>query len=49
MAWSSCTFHFPSSVSWLTSAEHLDPLAKIREFKVTAVRLEKVEEPIPAG
>ncbi|MCB0253102.1 MAG: molybdopterin-dependent oxidoreductase [Anaerolineae bacterium] len=41
------TFHFPAaSVNWLTSAEHLDPLAKIPEFKVTAVRLEKVGEPV---
>ena len=41
------TFHFPAaSVNWLTSAEHLDPLAKIPEFKVTAVRLEKVKEPV---
>jgi formate dehydrogenase major subunit/formate dehydrogenase alpha subunit len=37
------TFHFPAQgANWLTSAEHLDPVAKIPEFKVTAVRLEKV-------
>lgn len=37
------TFHFPEqAANWLTSAEHLDPVAKIPEFKVTAVRLEKV-------
>ncbi len=37
------TFHFPDqAANWLTSAEHLDPVAKIPEFKVTAVRLEKV-------
>lgn len=37
------TFHFPAqAANWLTSAEHLDPVAKIPEFKVTAVRLEKV-------
>ncbi|MFN2164649.1 MAG: molybdopterin dinucleotide binding domain-containing protein, partial [Anaerolineae bacterium] len=36
------TFHFPDqSANWLTSAQHLDPVAKIPEFKVTAVRLEK--------
>ncbi len=36
------TFHFPDqAANWLTSAEHLDPVAKIPEFKVTAVRLEK--------
>ncbi len=37
------TFHFPDeAANWLTSAEHLDPVAKIPSFKVTAVRLEKV-------
>jgi formate dehydrogenase major subunit/formate dehydrogenase alpha subunit len=37
------TFHFPGeAANWLTSAEHLDPVAKIPSFKVTAVRLEKV-------
>ncbi len=37
------TFHFPEqAANWLTSAEHLDPVAKIPSFKVTAVRLEKV-------
>ena len=37
------TFHFPDQgANWLTSAEHLDPVAKIPEFKVTAVRLERV-------
>lgn len=36
------TFHFPEqAANWLTSAEHLDPVAKIPEFKVTAVRLER--------
>ncbi len=36
------TFHFPDqAANWLTSAEHLDPVAKIPSFKVTAVRLEK--------
>jgi formate dehydrogenase major subunit/formate dehydrogenase alpha subunit len=38
------TFHFPDqAANWLTSGEHLDPVAKIPEFKVTAVRLEAVE------
>ena len=36
------TFHFPEqAANWLTSAEHLDPVAKIPSFKVTAVRLER--------
>lgn len=36
------TFHFPDQgANWLTSAAHLDPVAKIPSFKVTAVRLEK--------
>ncbi len=34
---------FPDqAANWLTSAEHLDPVAKIPEFKVTAVLLERV-------
>jgi len=38
------TFHFPDqAANWLTSAEHLDPVAKIPSFKVTAVRLEQVD------
>jgi len=37
------TFHFPAqAANWLTSGEHLDPVAKIPELKVTAVRLERV-------
>ncbi len=37
------TFHFPDqSANWLTTGEYMDPVAKIPEFKVTAVRLEAV-------
>jgi formate dehydrogenase major subunit/formate dehydrogenase alpha subunit len=43
------TFHFPAqAANWLTSGEHLDPVAKIPELKVTAVRLERVNGK-PAG
>ncbi len=38
------TFHFPAeAANWLTSAEHLDPLAKIPEYKVCAVAIERVD------
>jgi formate dehydrogenase alpha subunit len=37
------TFHFvETAVNWLTNADSLDPVAKIPEYKVCAVKVEKV-------
>jgi predicted molibdopterin-dependent oxidoreductase YjgC len=40
------TFHFPSSAANFLTNPALDPLAKIPEFKVCAVRIEAVQDGI---
>lgn len=40
----SMTFHFGESPTNILTGNHLDPVAKIPELKVTAVRVEKVQE-----
>lgn len=40
----SMTFHFGESPTNVLTAANLDPVAKIPEFKVTAVRVEKVQQ-----
>jgi predicted molibdopterin-dependent oxidoreductase YjgC len=42
------TFHFAESATNLLTNPALDPVSKIPELKVCAVRVEKVVEKVPA-
>jgi len=39
------TFHFAEAAANLLTSNHIDPVAKIPEYKVSAVRIEALEEP----
>jgi len=41
------TFHYAEAAVNLLTADNLDPVAKIPDYKVTAVKVERVEEGIP--
>ncbi len=42
------TFHYAEAAANLLTSEHIDPVAKIPEYKVSAVRVEPVAEGVPA-
>ncbi len=42
------TFHFAEAAANLLTPKHIDPIAKIPEYKVSAVRIEPVEESVKA-
>jgi formate dehydrogenase alpha subunit len=42
------TFHYAEAAANLLTPSHIDPVAKIPEYKVSAVRIEAVDEPQPA-
>jgi predicted molibdopterin-dependent oxidoreductase YjgC len=41
-------FHFREAAANLLTTDYIDPVAKIPEYKVSAVRVEPVEEAVPA-
>jgi predicted molibdopterin-dependent oxidoreductase YjgC len=42
------TFHYAEAAANLLTPSHIDPVAKIPEYKVSAVRVEAVDLPQPA-
>jgi predicted molibdopterin-dependent oxidoreductase YjgC len=42
------TFHYAEAAANLLTSDAVDPVAKIPEYKVAAVRLERLAEDIPA-
>jgi len=40
------TFHYAEAAANLLTSKNIDPVAKIPEYKVSAVRIEAVQEPV---
>jgi predicted molibdopterin-dependent oxidoreductase YjgC len=41
------TFHFAEAAVNLLTIDAVDPVAKIPEYKVAAVRVDRISEPVP--
>jgi len=43
------TFHFPDAAANLLTVRALDPVGKIPEYKVAAVKIRRIEQPAPVA
>ena len=43
------TFHFPDAAANLLTVRALDPVGKIPEYKVAAVKIRRIEQPVPVA